>query len=169
MTINIRKNLAIVLATTALAACSCGNKIAQTDMPGEAMSNSAGIDMVGTSTIAGSGFFKGDAADRVFFSTNSSDLNSESRETLIAQAAMLKTTSNRIVIEGHCDERGTREYNLGLGERRAFAAKSELCNQGVNCDQISTVSFGKERPEVMGNNPEAWAQNRRAVTTVEGN
>jgi len=160
-----KKNLPVVLAmTTLLGACSCGNKIAQTDIPGDLPNSISGVDI-----ITERNFFKGDAADRIFFSTNSSDINAESKETLAAQATMLKTTSNRIVVEGHCDERGTREYNLALGERRAFAAKSELCKQGVNCDQISTVSFGKERPEVLGSTPEAWAQNRRAVTAVETN
>ena len=169
MTVNIIKKITLsAITVTALTACSCGNKIAQTDMPGDMMSNGSGMDVV-TTTNSDNGFFKGDAADRVFFSTNSSDLNNESKETLTAQAALLKTTSHRVTVEGHCDDRGTREYNLALGERRAFAAKSELCKQGVNCDHINTVSYGKERPEVVGNTPEAWAQNRRAVTLVERN
>jgi peptidoglycan-associated lipoprotein len=167
MTVSIIKKITLSLITvTALTACSCGNKIAQTDMPGDVISGGSGMDLV---TTSGSSFFKGDAADRVFFSTNSSALNSHSMETLAAQAALLKTTSHRITIEGHCDERGTREFSLALGERRAFEVKSQLCKQGVNCDQINTVSYGKEKPEVVGNNPEAWAQNRRAVTVVESN
>ena len=107
--------------------------------------------------------------DRVFFDYDRFDLNEESRSTLEKQAAWLaKYPAVSIRIEGHCDERGTREYNLGLGERRANAAKDYLVALGVAPDRITSVSYGEERPVAMGSNDAAWAQNRRAVTMVGG-
>jgi len=105
--------------------------------------------------------------DRVFFAFNESSLSSEAQATLDRQAAWLKKYGNtKVTIEGHCDERGTREYNLALGERRATAAKNYLVAAGIPAARISTVSYGKERPAVVGSNEAAWAQNRRAVTVV---
>ena len=106
--------------------------------------------------------------DRVFFDTDSSELTMASRTTLENQAAWLGQYMNLgIVVEGHCDERGTREYNLALGERRANAAKNYLVALGVSPSRITTVSYGKERPAVPGANESAWAQNRRSVTKVQ--
>ncbi len=105
--------------------------------------------------------------DRVFFTFNESSLSTEAQATLDRQATWLKKYgSARVSIEGHCDERGTREYNLALGERRATAVKNYLVAAGISADRISTVSYGKERPAVVGSNEAAWAQNRRAVTVV---
>jgi peptidoglycan-associated lipoprotein len=105
--------------------------------------------------------------DRVFFEFNQSDLSEEARATLDRQAAWLKKYSSiDVTIEGHCDERGTREYNLALGDRRAEAAKNYLVADGVSASRIKTISYGKERPAVLGHNEAAWAQNRRAVTVV---
>jgi len=105
--------------------------------------------------------------DRVFFSFNESSLSKEAQATLDRQAAWLKKYATaKVTIEGHCDERGTREYNLALGERRATAAKNYLVAAGIPAGRISTVSYGKERPAVVGSNEAAWAQNRRAVTVV---
>jgi peptidoglycan-associated lipoprotein len=105
--------------------------------------------------------------DRVFFGFDKSDLTPEARATLDRQAAWLKKYANvKVTVEGHCDERGTREYNLALGERRATAAKNYLVADGVSADRVKTVSYGKERPAVLGSNETAWAQNRRAVTVV---
>jgi len=105
--------------------------------------------------------------DRVFFGFDKSDLSAEARATLDRQAAWLKKyPSANAIMEGHCDERGTREYNLALGERRASAAKNYLVAAGIEADRIKTVSYGKERPAVLGSNEAAWAQNRRAVTVV---
>jgi peptidoglycan-associated lipoprotein len=105
--------------------------------------------------------------DRVFFPTDHSDLTGEARATLDRQAAWLKKYSNlSITIEGNCDDRGTREYNLALGERRADAVRKYLVASGIEASRIQTISYGKERPAVMGNDESAWAQNRRAVTTV---
>ena len=103
--------------------------------------------------------------DRVFFATNESVLTTASRETLRKQAAWLRKNSDiTIVLEGHADERGTREYNLALGERRANAAKDYLMTYGISSDRISVLSYGKERPVDSGSNPLAWSKNRRSVT-----
>ena len=105
--------------------------------------------------------------DRVFFGYDSADLDSDALELLQDQVAWLKQNSNvSVTIEGHCDERGTREYNLALGEKRAQAVKNYLIGLGVNPDRVSTISYGKERPAVVGSNDGAWAQNRRSVTIV---
>ena len=126
------------------------------------------------SETAGSGIVKGsqedlivNVGDRVFFGYDSSDLDSDALELLQDQVAWLKQNTNvSVTIEGHCDERGTREYNLALGEKRAQAVKNYLIGLGVNPDRVSTISYGKERPAVVGSNDGAWAQNRRSVTIV---
>ncbi len=105
--------------------------------------------------------------DRVFFKYDSSSLESQAIETVNAQIAWLKANpSKSVTIEGHCDERGTREYNLGLGDRRANAVKRYMIANGIAPTRIKLVSYGKERPALLGNNPAAWAQNRRAVTII---
>ncbi len=105
--------------------------------------------------------------DRVFFALDKSVLSSDAQATLDKQAAWLKAnTSTNVVVEGHSDERGTREYNLALGERRATAAKNYLVSAGVAASRVSTVSYGKERPAVDGHDESSWAQNRRAVTVI---
>ena len=107
--------------------------------------------------------------DRVFFDFNQSTLTSKAQETLDKQASWLsRVPSATILIEGHCDERGTREYNLALGERRATAVKDYLISKGVAASRIKTISYGKERPAVLGSNEWAWSQNRRGVTTITG-
>jgi peptidoglycan-associated lipoprotein len=107
------------------------------------------------------------AGDRVFFAFDRSDITPESQQTLQRQAEWLQRYPNvTVTIEGHCDERGTREYNLALGERRANAAKQVLIAAGVSPSRVSTISYGKDRPVVPGSNEEAWAQNRVAITTV---
>ena len=103
--------------------------------------------------------------DRVFFAFDKSDLSTEAQGTLDRQATWLKKYSAaKVTLEGHCDERGTREYNIALGERRAVAAKNYLVAAGIPASRINTISYGKERPAVVGSNEAAWAQNRRAVT-----
>ena len=105
--------------------------------------------------------------DRVFFNYDSSELDTDAQELLQDQVAWLKQYSNvSVIIEGHCDERGTREYNLALGEKRAQSVKNYLINLGISADRVSTISYGKERPAVVGSNDGAWAQNRRSVTIV---
>ena len=103
--------------------------------------------------------------DRVFFATNETVLTTASRETLRKQAAWLRKNSKlNIVLEGHADERGTREYNLAIGERRANSAKDYLMTYGISSNRISVISYGKERPVDSGSTPLAWSKNRRSVT-----
>lgn len=105
--------------------------------------------------------------DRVLFDLDSYSLDDFDRDTLSKHAAWLARYPNvKVSIEGHCDERGTRDYNLALGERRANAAKNYLASLGVAAERMSVVSYGKERPEAMGSDEQAWAQNRRSVTVV---
>ena len=105
--------------------------------------------------------------DRIFFDFDKYSLNADAQATLQRQAAWLnKYTNTQIALEGHCDERGTREYNLGLGDRRANAAKEYLVSLGVDAGRIETISYGKERPVALGHNESSWSQNRRSVTTV---
>ena len=116
----------------------------------------------GTDTV---GYLAEGVKDRVFFATNESVLTTASRETLRAQAAWLRKNPDvTVVVEGHADERGTREYNLALGERRANAAKDYLMTYGISSDRISVLSYGKERQVDSGSNPLAWSKNRRSVT-----
>ncbi len=148
------KNLFIVLFSTLLiSACSTAKK--------------AGVDTVddvytGTETVK---FLAKGVPDRVFFATNKSKLTTASRDTLRKQATWMRKSKNvTVTIEGHADERGTREYNLALGERRANAAKDYLMTYGVSGKRISVISYGKERPVNPANSPLAWSQNRRSVT-----
>ena len=140
-------------------------------------SSSSGSDVSSEGSItetSGSGIVSGsqedlivNVGDRVFFGYDSSDLDSDALELLQDQVAWLKQNSDvTVTIEGHCDERGTREYNLALGEKRAQAVKNYLIGLGINPDRVSTISYGKERPAVVGSNDGAWAQNRRSVTLV---
>ena len=122
-----------------------------------------------TSVAPGSvGDFRQNVGDRVFFDTDMSTVNEEGRQTLNRQAEWLKKYTNyQVTIEGHCDERGTREYNLALGERRANAARQYLIAQGVPAARLKTISYGKERPDPVGSDEAAWARNRRAVSALQ--
>ena len=121
-----------------------------------------------TVTPGSVGDFRQNVGDRVFFDTDSSTVREDGRQTLNRQAEWLKKYGNyQITIEGHCDERGTREYNLALGERRANAARQYLIAQGIPAARLKTVSYGKERPDPVGSDEAAWARNRRAVTALE--
>jgi len=116
----------------------------------------------GTDTVK---YLASGVPDRVFFATNESILTTKSRDTLRKQAAWMRKNSDlTFVIEGHADERGTREYNLALGERRANAAKDYLMTYGIAGNRLSVISYGKERPVDSGSNPLAWSKNRRSVT-----
>jgi len=107
--------------------------------------------------------------DRVFYALNKSNLSSAARATLEKQAAWLKKYGGvKVTVEGHADERGTREYNLALGERRANSAKDFLVALGVSPNRVKTISYGKERPVALGHDESSWSQNRRGVTTVSG-
>ena len=151
-----------------LAACSSPPPPAGPGGPGGPGSFGAPGAGVAGSPIPGSQQdLEASAGDRVFFAFDRSDITPEAQETLARQAEWLQRYPNvTVTIEGHCDERGTREYNLGLGERRAQAAKNVLVAMGIPASRISTISYGKERPAVVGSTEEAYAQNRRAVTVV---
>lgn len=111
--------------------------------------------------------FEKTIGDRVFFKLDSSDLTSDAQSTLTRQAEWLKDHKLfNMTVEGHCDERGTREYNIALGERRANAVKMFLIEHGVSAERVETISYGKERPAVIGDDEAAWSQNRRGVTAI---
>ena len=151
---NLKNVLLVVFATLILSACSTAKKSGDID----------GDVYTGTETVK---YLASGVPDRVFFATNKSSLTTASRATLRKQATFLrKNKSLNVTIEGHADERGTREYNLALGEKRAQAVKNYLIGLGINPDRVSTISYGKERPAVVGSNDGAWAQNRRSVTIV---
>jgi peptidoglycan-associated lipoprotein len=112
--------------------------------------------------------FRQNVGDRVYFDTDMSSIREDGRTTLARQAEWLKKYTNYpILIEGKCDERGTREYNIALGERRANAVRQYLVAQGVPADRIRTISYGKERPEVVGSDEGAWARNRVGITALQ--
>lgn len=105
--------------------------------------------------------------DRVFYAFNRSNLSDEARGTLDRQSGWLQKYPNvQVLVAGNCDDRGTEEYNLALGQRRANAAKDYLVARGVNAARVQTISYGKDRPTALGDNEEAWAQNRNAITSV---
>jgi len=123
----------------------------------------------GTTVTPGSiADFRQNVGDRVYFDTDMSNIREDGRTTLARQAEWLKKYTNyQITIAGHCDERGTREYNLALGERRATAVRQYLVAQGVPAERIKTISYGKERPEVVGSDEGAWARNRVGITALQ--
>ena len=144
--------LLVMLASLVLTACA--TKKVQNQMQGDVYT--------GTDTVK---YLASGVADRVFFATNESVLTTASRDTLRKQAEWLRKNSKiNVVLEGHADERGTREYNLALGERRANAAKDYLMTYGISANRISVISYGKERPVDSGSNPLAWSKNRRSVS-----
>lgn len=154
--------LALAASLLLLAACDSSS----TDSASKNGSGANGNGMDGGSKVLGQVNGQ-DVTDRIFFATDSSVVDAQGQSALDKQAAWLKSnTSTNITVEGHADERGTREYNIALGERRATAAKSYLVSQGVPAGRISTISYGKERPSTTGNDEGAWSQNRRAVTVV---
>ncbi len=153
---NYRNIFLVLLLSLVLSACATQQKTAKID------SQLQGDVYTGTDTVK---YLADGVKDRVFFATNESVLTTASRDTLRKQAAWLRKNSDvTVVLEGHCDERGTREYNLALGERRANAAKDYLMTYGVASDRISVISYGKERPVDSGSSPLAWSKNRRSVT-----
>ena len=148
----IKNLLIVILSTLALSACSTAKKTGV----------SSGDVYTGNDTVQ---YLATGVKDRVFFATNSSQLTTASRDTLRKQATYLRKNKNlNVTIEGHADERGTREYNLALGERRANAAKDYLMTYGISGKRISTISYGKEKPVNPGSDPLSWSQNRRSVT-----
>jgi peptidoglycan-associated lipoprotein len=153
--------LALVM-TLFLGACATQQKVTS---PSPSPSPSTGpFDdaYTGTETVK---FLADGVPDRVFFATNKSDLTTAASATLAKQAIYLKANPTlSVVLEGHADERGTREYNLALGERRATAAKNYLISNGIAANRIKVISYGKEKPANPASNALAWSQNRRTVT-----
>ena len=162
---NMNMKVAGALAVTLLVA-GCASK-SQTGPVGETGMTSDN-SMSQSSAIPGSEQdLAQNVGDRVFFELNNSELSQEARQTLDRQAAWLKRfPAVRVTLEGHCDERGTREYNMALGARRANAARAYLVALGIPSGRIQTVSYGAERPAVQGTGESVWSQNRRAVTVV---
>src|SRR5210317_577705 len=155
----IYKNTLLILAAClVLTACATKKEVTTPQTEGQMQSDV----YTGDDTVK---YLADGVPDRVFFATNETILTTASRETLRAQAAWLRQNSSiNVVLEGHADERGTREYNLALGERRANSAKDYLMTYGISSDRISVLSYGKERPVDAGSNPLAWSKNRRSVT-----
>jgi len=148
--------IAVLLALTA-----CASKPATT-----ASNTGASSEVI---TPGSAKDFQVNVGDRVYFDYDKSDIRDDAEATLQKQAAWLtKYPSVRLTIEGHCDERGTREYNLALGARRASATREYLVSLGVAASRMDTISYGKERPVCVESNEACWAQNRRAVSTISG-
>ena len=154
----------VSLFAAVLMVAACGTDSAMVSNEGDSMSNQQAAGNVSPGSAED---FLVNVGDRVFFGYDRFDLTAAARATLERQAQWLREYPNRrIVVEGHADERGTREYNLALGERRANAVKNYLVAVGVSPSRVSTISYGKEQPAVLGATEAAWAQNRRGVTVV---
>ncbi|MDB4846257.1 peptidoglycan-associated lipoprotein Pal [Pelagibacteraceae bacterium] len=150
----LKNTILVVFAGLVLSACASTKKVSTGQLQGDVYT--------GTDTVE---YLASGVPDRVFFATNETVLTTASRETLRKQATYLrKNSSMNVVLEGHADERGTREYNLALGERRANSAKDYLMTYGISANRISVISYGKERPVDSGSNPLSWSKNRRSVT-----
>ena len=150
----LRNAFLVVLACLVLSACAIKKVATVGQMQGDVYTGTDSVE-----------YLADGVPDRVFFATNESILTTRSRDTLRKQAGWLRENSDvTVVLEGHADERGTREYNLALGERRANAAKDYLMTYGISGSRLSVISYGKERPVNSGSDPLAWSQNRRAVT-----
>jgi peptidoglycan-associated lipoprotein len=178
----IHNGLKLVALTAALSLAACSKKKPE-DLPpppigadGSAGADGAGVDGsgfgsggVGSAALPGSraDFLASVPSERVLFETDSFSLDAEDRAVLDAQASWLQRNPGvRVTIEGHADERGTREYNLALGDRRANSAKNYLAGRGISAARMSVISWGKERPASLGSDEGSWAQNRRAVTVL---
>lgn len=169
----IRKTTAMIAAITMLTVGACAKKAPDTLPPAP-----DGTGTTDTGAGTGAGFVPGSqedfvatvSSDRIFFDLDQYNVDAQDQTTLQSQAQWLaRYPAVRVTLEGHADERGTRDYNIALGERRANAAKNYLASLGVDSNRIQVISYGKERPAALGSTEEAWAQNRRAVTVVIGN
>lgn len=166
-----RTTLLTASALMALAACS---KKAPEELPPApvesarpAETSSAPVTPTGPVKGSQEDFLASVAADKIYFDTDKYDVDAQDQDILRSQAQWLAANpAAKVTVEGHADERGTRDYNLALGERRANAAKNYLASLGVDSARITTISYGKERPAALGSDEAAWAQNRRAVTVT---
>jgi peptidoglycan-associated lipoprotein len=159
---------AVLAGALALSACAPKAPKALPPEPGPATSSEANPGTLGPVPGSQADFVAfAQGADTIYFDTDKSDLDPAATAALQKQAQwLLKYPNKKATIEGHCDERGTREYNLALGERRANAAKNYLVSIGVEPARLTTVSYGKERPVALGSDEASWAKNRRAVTVT---
>ena len=154
-----------MLAAVLLLAAAC-------KQPVDTSANTGGATMTTPPTMSGPAKgsredFIQNVGDRVYFDFDKSNIKPEGQQTLQRQAAWLKQYPNvTVTVEGHCDERGTREYNLALGNRRANAVKTALVSLGIPANRVQTISYGKDRPIVVGSNEAAWAQNRVGITVI---
>ncbi|MCC0044451.1 MAG: peptidoglycan-associated lipoprotein Pal [Brucellaceae bacterium] len=147
-------------AALALAGCASRNQVPN---------NAAELGLGGANTPGSAQDFTVNVGDRIFFDTDSSAIRADAQATLARQAQWLNQYPNySITIEGHADERGTREYNLALGARRAAATRDFLASRGVSAARIKTITYGKERPVAVCDDISCWSQNRRAVTVLGG-
>jgi peptidoglycan-associated lipoprotein len=153
--LHVAKFAAVFAAALAISACANRGEDAQANASGQATPGSQQDFVV-------------NVGDRVFFETDSTELTTQSRATLDKQAQWLTTYNqySQFTIEGHADERGTREYNIALGARRAQAVRDYLVSRGIQSQRMRTISYGKERPVAVCNDISCWSQNRRAVTVL---
>ncbi|MBO9579266.1 MAG: peptidoglycan-associated lipoprotein Pal [Sphingobium sp.] len=165
----------VLMSVAAIALAGCTKKSTTTATLPSAPVNTAGESepagpsQLSNAPVPGShaDFVASVSSDRIFFGTDGFDVDAEDQAILRSQATWLARYPNKqFTIEGHCDERGSREYNIALGERRANAAKNYLVSLGIDVSRITVISYGKERPSALGSDEGAWAQNRRAVTVT---
>ena len=160
----LASNPAIVALAMTLALAGCASKKNLPNSAGE-----LGLGAGGASTPGSTQDFTVNVGDRIFFDTDSSSVRADAQQTLDRQAQWLQRYPNyAITVEGHADERGTREYHLALGARRAAATRDFLASRGVPASRIKTISYGKERPVAVCDDISCWSQNRRAVTVLGG-
>ncbi|EHS48767.1 MULTISPECIES: peptidoglycan-associated lipoprotein Pal [unclassified Rhizobium] len=159
-------NPAIVALAMTLALAGCANK---KNLPNSAGDLGLGANGAGASTPGSTQDFTVNVGDRIFFDTDSTSIRADAQQTLDRQAQWLaKYPQYAITIEGHADERGTREYNLALGARRAASTRDYLASRGIPAQRMKTISYGKERPVAVCDDISCWSQNRRAVTVLGG-
>ncbi|KQR75809.1 peptidoglycan-associated lipoprotein [Rhizobium sp. Leaf384] len=162
---SLARNPVAIALFLSLAITGCASK--KNSMPNDAAG--LGLGAGGSATPGSAQDFTVNVGDRIFFDTDSSSIRADAQATLSRQAQWLaKYPTYQITVEGHADERGTREYNLALGARRAAAAKEFLASQGVPAGRMRTISYGKEKPVAVCDDISCWSQNRRAVTVLGG-
>ncbi|WP_062228884.1 peptidoglycan-associated lipoprotein Pal [Aureimonas frigidaquae] len=158
-----------LVAALALAGCAKKNQGLPDNAGGLGLGGAGGYGAAGSAAPGTQQDFTVNVGDRIFFDTDSTSIRADAQQTLARQAQWLNQYPNyQIVVEGHADERGTREYNLALGARRAAAARDYLASQGVSSARMRTISYGKERPVAVCDDISCWSQNRRAVTVLSG-